>query len=358
MSHRPALTVRADLEDVSPYESPARPARYRLNTNESPYPPPRELVEAITRRIEDTALNRYPDHDPRALFEAVASYAGWSSDGVWMGNGSNEVLFHLFLAFGGPGRTCLTFEPTYTLHSMLPRIAGTRIRSGWRSEELTIELDEAVELVRKESPEIVVVCSPNNPTGGCEPHGTVRALLEEAPGIVVVDEAYIEFADDGDTVLPLLDDHANLVVVRTFSKAFRLAGVRIGYLLGDPLLVSQLRRVALPYHLSAVTQAVGEAAVRFADGTLEAARAIARERDRIIVELQAMGCKTFPSRANFVLFQVDDADRVWQRLLDSGVLVRNYAETPGLPNCLRVTAGRQDENDAFLDAMRETQEVA
>lgn len=350
---RPALTLRADLQDLEPYRSPQLPARYRLNTNESPYPPPQELIETITSKLEGITLNRYPDHRAEGLFEAIARYVDWSGDGLWVANGSNEVLLHLFLALGGPGRTSVTFEPTYSLHTSIPRIAGTRVRQVWRSEDFTIDLDEAAGLVRTLRPEIVMLCSPNNPSGHCEPHDTVRALLEEAPGIVVVDEAYIEFADPLDSVRVLLNDHPNLVIVRTFSKAWRLAGLRIGYLLADPDLVTEIARVRLPYHLSSPTQAVGEAAVGFLAHTMELAELVAKERDRIAVELQALGMKTFPSRANFVLFQVDDADFVWQALLERGVLVRNYSNVPGLMGCLRVTAGLAEETDAFLSALRE-----
>jgi histidinol-phosphate aminotransferase len=329
------------------------PARYRLNTNESPHSPPPKLVEAITHRLEGIALNRYPDHHAPELFRAIAGYSGWSSDGVWVANGSNEVLLHLLLAFGGPERSSITFEPTYSLHTKIPRIAGTRVKQIWRTEGFNIDLDESVELIREQRPEIVMLCSPNNPSGNCEPHDTVRALLEEAPGLVVVDEAYIEFADPSDSMRSLLDDHPNLVLVRTFSKAWRLAGLRIGYMLSDPELVREIARVRLPYHLSSLTQAVGEAAVGFAEHMMESAEAVAKERDRIAVELQAFGIKTFPSRANFVLFQVDDPDRMWQALLDRGVLIRNYNDVPALMGCLRVTAGLPEETDAFLSAVQE-----
>ncbi|MGH2820544.1 MAG: histidinol-phosphate transaminase [Actinomycetota bacterium] len=353
MSPRPALTVRADLMDLEPYRSPQVAARYRLNTNESPHPPPEKLIETITARLAGIALNRYPDHHASGLFGAIARYADWSDDGLWVANGSNEVLLHLFLAFGGPGRTSVTFEPTYSLHTAIPRIAGTRVRQLWRAEDFSIDLDEAVALIRTQRPEIVMVCSPNNPSGNCESRDTVRALLEEAPGIVVVDEAYIEFTDSSNSMRSLLDDHPNLVLVRTFSKAWRLAGLRIGYLLADPELVAEIARVRLPYHLSSVTQAVGEAAAAFVDHTMEAAEAVAKERERIAVELQAFGLKTYPSRANFVLFQVDDPEFIWRALLERGILVRNYNDVPGLMGCLRVTAGMPDETDAFLSALRE-----
>jgi histidinol-phosphate aminotransferase len=348
---RPPLAPRPDLADLEPYVSPQRPGRWRMNTNESPYPPPDTLVEELTERIASLALNRYPDKDARDLYEGLSRHVDWSSDGLWVANGSNEVLMHLFLAYGGPARSVMTFEPTYSLHSLIPRVAGTRIRNLWRDEDYVIDLEAALEEIDRSAPDIIVVCAPNNPTGNCEPLTTVRALLEAAPGIVVVDEAYGEFAGPEDSVRPLLNDHRNLVLVKTFSKAWSLAGVRLGYMLADPALIEGIERVRLPYHLSTVTQAVGELALKYSNETLAMVKSITAERNRISVELQAMGIKTSPSRANFVLFQTDDGDAIFKRLLQRDVLVRNYSSNPALRGCLRVTAGLPGETDAFLEAM-------
>ena len=347
------LDVRPDLRDVAPYVSPQQPARYRMNTNESPYAPPEALVDSVTSELRAVALNRYPDRDATSLFEAIAARNEWPTEGSWVANGSNEVFLHLFLAFGGGERSALVFEPTYSLHSLIPKIASTRVLSVPRDDDHAIDLDSAVRLLRDEKPEVVIVCSPNNPTGNCEPLDSIRALAEEAPGIVVVDEAYIEFAAPSESARALLDDYSNLVLVKTFSKAWRLAGVRIGYMLADPSLIEKMRRVRLPYHLSAITQIVGRAAIAHADETLRLVRSIAEERDRISLELQAMGVKTYPSRANFVLFEVDDPNAIWEALLQRDVLVRNYAGQPHLEGCLRVTAGLPEESDAFLGAMTE-----
>lgn len=350
---REPLTVRADLLDVAPYVSPQRSARYVMNTNESPYPPPPGMVEEVTTALREQALNRYPDKDATELFDAVAMEAGWPRDGVWVANGSNEVFLHLFLAFGGPARTSLTFEPTYSLHTLIPRITGTHHVQVGRTETFEVDLDAAVEAIRTHRPDLVVLCSPNNPSGGTDPLNTVAALAAEAPGLVVVDEAYGEFASPDESVRPLLDEAPNLVLTKTFSKAWRLAGVRIGYLLAAPGLVDGLARVRLPYHLSTLSQLVGTAALRHRAETLEMVAAITEERDRMSVELQVMGIKVFPSRANFVLFEVDDPDALWAALLERGVLVRNYSSHEGLERCLRVTAGLPEETDAFLAAMKE-----
>jgi histidinol-phosphate aminotransferase len=347
------LTVRDDLIGVDPYVSPQRPARYRMNTNESPYPPPDELVEEVVSELKAIALNRYPDRDANRLYDAISGHLDWPREGLWVANGSNEIFMHLFLGFGGPGRSALVFEPTYSLHSLIPRIGSTQVLTLQRDQNFEIDIEAAVAVLREQKPEVVIVCSPNNPTGNTEPIDAVRTLLAAAPGLVVVDEAYGEFAGPAYSVRPLLAEHDNLVLVKTFSKAWRLAGVRIGYMLAAPSLISELARVRLPYHLSAITQIVGEAAIHHADETLELVKAIALERDRISTELQAMGIHAYPSRSNFVLFDVDDPESVWDGLLERGVLVRRYAGVPGLDRSLRVTAGLPEETEAFFGALKE-----
>ena len=349
----PALKVRPDLEAVAPYVSPQQPATYRMNTNEAPYPPPMALVDEVTKGMEDIALNRYPDRDALKLVDSISVRSGWPKEGLWVANGSNEVFMHLFLAFGGPGRTSLTFEPTYSLHTLIPRIAGTRTVQLTRDQDFRIDLAAASDAIGTEKPDMVIVCSPNNPTGGCEDLSTIEELLATAPGLVIVDEAYGEFDDHKHSAMPLLADHPNLAITKTFSKAWRLAGVRIGYMLAAPELIAELARVRLPYHLSAITQLIGVAAIKHADETLAMVRSIAAERDRMAAELTEMGVKVFSSRANFVLFEVDDPDTVWAALLDRGVLVRNYSGAPGLDRCLRVTAGLPEESEAFIAAMKE-----
>ena len=347
------LGVRADLDGVAPYSAPQEAARYRMNTNESPYPPPPAMVDEIADEIKEVALNRYPDRDAGRLYDLLAQHLEWPRAGLWIANGSNEVLMHLFLAFGGPGRTSLTFEPTYSLHTLIPTIAGTSTVQGDRADDLSFDVDDAVSQIRKHRPDIVIVCSPNNPTGDVTSSSAVRVVLEEAPGLVIVDEAYGEFAGDDSSSRSLISEHPNLVITKTFSKAWRLAGVRIGYLMASGDVISDLARVRLPYHLSAPTQVVGRAALRHSGETLRFVRAIRKERDRIAVELQALGFKTYPSKANFVLFEVDDPQDMWGKLLDRGILVRSYPSVKRLQRCLRVTAGLAEETDAFLAAMRE-----
>ncbi|MGH2730516.1 MAG: aminotransferase class I/II-fold pyridoxal phosphate-dependent enzyme, partial [Actinomycetota bacterium] len=308
MSPRRTLAPRPDLLEVAPYMSPQMPGfeGIVLNTNESPYPPPPGLIETLTKEFASLALNRYPNRDATALIADLATHCEWPADGIWVANGSNEVFLHLLLTFGGPGRKAMTFEPTYSLHSLIPRITSTTAVPVSRTEDFAVDREVAVAAVERERPEIVILCSPNNPTGGVDAHGTVRAIAEATPGIVVVDEAYGEFADPSESMRDLLGEYPNLVITRTFSKAWRLAGARIGYMLAASQVVRELLRVRLPYHLSSITQAIGRAAIRYAPETVDLARSIARERDRLIVGLQSLGVTTFPSRANFVLFEVDD----------------------------------------------------
>lgn len=350
---RSPLPIRPDLSSVAPYVSPQLPARYRMNTNETPYPPPEALVAEVAGAITSVALNRYPDRDANDLFDALSRHVAWPREGLWVANGSNEVFMHLFLGFGGGSRSALLFEPTYALHSLIPRIGNTKVLQLERDDDFAIDVESALKTIERDRPEIVIVCSPNNPTGMCEPIETVVAIAEAAPGLVVVDEAYMEFTDPAKSVRGLLDRHPNMVLVKTFSKAWRLAGVRIGYMLASPALIEELARVRLPYHLSAITQLVGVAALGHAEETLRLVHAIARERERISEGLHDMGVHHYPSDANFVLFDVADAQRVWQGLLDRGVLVRNYRSHPRLAECLRVTAGLPEETDAFLQAMKD-----
>ena len=347
------LPLRPDLEDVEPYVSPQIPARVRLNTNESPYAPPRTLVDALQREVDGMSLNRYPDRDARRLVDALAAKWDWPAEGVWVANGSNEVFMHLFLAYGGPGRTSLTFEPTYSLHSLIPRLALTEVAQLSRDEAFAIDSGAALEWIERHRPEVVIVCSPNNPTGNSTPLDDIAALCGTAPGFVVVDEAYGEFAPEGSSAVSLLREHDNLLVARTFSKAWRLAGIRIGYLLGAPEAVSAMAVARLPYHLSTLSQAVGVAALEAEDETLQAVSEIVSERDRIAAGLTALGLKVMPSDANFVLFETADAAATWKALYERGVLVRSYERSPVLGSFLRVTVGLSDENDEFLETLEE-----
>lgn len=355
-----AALLRDDLRGEKPYGAPQLDVPVRLNTNENSYPVPASVVAEITAAVAAVAadLNRYPDREFTELRTALAAYL--SSSGtpvdpaqVWAGNGSNEVLQHVVLAFGGPGRTALGFTPAYSMHPIISGSVGSTWVDGLRGQggrpfDLTVE--SAVAQVRAHDPHVVFLCSPNNPTGtalGLDVVEAVYAAAERA--VVVVDEAYEEFARPGTpSALTLLQGRPRLVVTRTMSKAFAFAGGRLGYLAGDPALVDALRLVRLPYHLSAPTQAIALAALRHAPEMLATVEVIKEQRDRIVAELEVLGLDPVPSDANFVLFGgLDDAAETWRALLDRGVLVRDV----GIPHYLRVTAGTPAETGAFLAAM-------
>jgi histidinol-phosphate aminotransferase len=342
------LPVRPELRGLAPYGAPQLDVPVRLNTNENPFPPPPEVVAAIRDAVAEVAatLNRYPDREAAALRADLAAYAGHVPEGTWAANGSNEVIQQLLQAFGGPGRTALGFAPSYSMHRLISLGTGTGWVDAHRAADFTLSPEAAVEAVERHRPDFVFLCSPNNPTATALPPAVVTAVYDATDGLVVVDEAYAEFSNHPSAV-HLLPGRERLVVTRTMSKAFALAGARVGYLLADPAVVDALRLVRLPYHLSAVTQAVARAALAHAPALLAQVDTVRNERDRLVATLP----RTVPSDANFVLFGCADAPATWRALLERGVLVRDV----GLPGWLRVTVGTPEENDAFLAALREVQ---
>ncbi len=348
-----SLPIRDDLRGLTPYGAPQLAVAVRLNTNENPWPPPASLVAELARELPATAagLHRYPDREATELRAALAGYLGHglTTEQVWAANGSNEILQQLLQAFGGPGRTALGFEPSYAMHRLITIGTSTQWIAARRDEDFGLTPDTAADAVATHRPDVVFLCSPNNPTGTALDAAVVRAVLDTAPGMVVLDEAYAEFAHRP-SLLPLLAGHPRLVVTRTMSKAFAFAGARVGYLAADPAVVDALRLVRLPYHLSALTQAAALVALRHAGETLGTVERVKEQRDRIVDELLSMGCDVVPSDANFVLFgRFPDAPAVWRALVERGVLVRDV----GLPGWLRVTAGLPHEVDAFLRALGE-----
>jgi histidinol-phosphate aminotransferase len=338
---------RPGLRKVEPYESPQPDVKVRLNTNECPYPMPAAFGDDLAEAVRDLTLNRYPDREATELRERLAKRASHPIEGTWVANGSNEVIHQLLLAYGGPGRAVVTFEPTYVLHDRLSWVAHSDVVGIRLDEPWTIGEDRIAEALAAR-PAVVFVCSPNNPTGNAQPLEAVVALASPGNALVIVDEAYVEFG--GTTAAGLLGGFSNVVVVRTFSKAFALAGARVGYCLAAPEVVDDLRRVRLPYHLSAITQAAALVALRHADDAEEILREIRAQRERIVDALRDLGATPFPSDANFVLFRPSrPAKDVWQALLDRDVLVRDM--TAVVPETLRVTAGTPEEVDLFLSAL-------
>jgi histidinol-phosphate aminotransferase len=347
------LPIRPDLADLKPYGAPQLRVAVRLNTNENPYPPSTALADDIGAAVAGvaTGLNRYPDRDALALRAALAGYLGHglTADQTWAANGSNEVIQQILMAFGGPGRSALGFEPSYSMHPVIARATSTRWVPAERSADFGLDPLDAVTAIEREQPDVVFVTSPNNPTGAALPLPTIEAICAAAPGMVVLDEAYAEFnRDPAATSLTLLADYPRLIVVRTMSKAFALAGARVGYLAADPAVIGALLVVRLPYHLSAVTQAVALAALGHRDELLSTVARIRAERDALVAWLRGIGLTAADSDANFVLFgPFADRHAVWQALLDQGVLIRES----GPPPWLRVSIGTADEMLAFRRAL-------
>ncbi|HSS10824.1 MAG TPA: histidinol-phosphate transaminase [Acidimicrobiales bacterium] len=345
--------TRADLGLRKGYHSPQVAVEVRLNTNESPYPPPPAWLEALKEELATIAFNRYPDRAAWELRKSVAELHGVRPEQVFCANGSNEVLQCLCLAYGGPGRRAAVFEPTYALHSHIAHLSGTEVVEAERRPDFTLDLDAVADVLNATEPAITFLASPNNPTGMAEDPTTVHGVLALAPGLVVVDEAYGQFADW--SALDLVAEDEPLVVTRTYSKTWALAGLRLGYVIGPAQVVEALERVALPYHLDSVKQAAGRLAVRFTDEMEERVGALVKERQRLLAVMGGLPVTTWPSQANFILWRpaVKSGRDVWQGLLDRSVLVRDCGSWPRLDNCLRVTVGTPDENDRFLAALSE-----
>ncbi|WP_404810203.1 histidinol-phosphate transaminase [Microbacterium terricola] len=338
---------------MTPYGAPQAPLPVALNVNENTHPVPQEvaddILDAVALALRD--VNRYPDREFTALREGFADYLGHglSREQLWAANGSNEVLQHVLQAFGGPGRTAFGFAPTYSMYPLLTRATGASWIAGTRGHDYTVSADDAAEQVAAARPDVVFLCAPNNPTGTPMSLDVIEAVYDAAPGIVVVDEAYWEFAPrDERSALTLLPDRERLVVSRTMSKAFAFAGARVGYLAADPAVIDALRLVRLPYHLSALTQAAATAALTHAPVMLRMVDEIIAQRDRIGATVAALGYQPHESWTNFVLFGgVAEPAVTWQELYDRGVLIRDV----GIPHHLRVTAGTEEETTAFLDAL-------
>jgi histidinol-phosphate aminotransferase len=339
------------------YFSPQLDVEVRLNTNEAPEPPPEGFVEELLGEINEVALNRYPDRVAVELRRAIGALHGVDVDHVYAANGSNEVIQSLMLAYGGPGRTAVVFEPTYALHSHIPRITGTKVLAGARDKNYLVTADEVDRVLAvaarsdPASPAVVFLCSPNNPTGCVESLELVEHVLELAPGLVIVDEAYGQFAPR--SAIELAPAHRNLVVVRTFSKTWSLAALRLGYAIADPQVVDALFSVSLPYHLDALKQVAGRIALDYVEDMHDRVKRLVDERERLLSSLGAREVEVVQSQANFILFKVPGrrAGEVWRTLVEHSVIVRDLSSYGDLEDFLRVTVGTPDENDAFLVAL-------
>lgn len=356
MSSPPFLAPRDDLRALEGYHSPQVDVAVRLNTNESPYPPPPAFLDEWIAALRDVRYHRYPDRAARQLRTALGARLAQPPQRIFCANGSNEVLQTLLLTYGGQGRAAAMFEPTYALHAHISRITGTSVVEGERGSDFVVDPDAAAALIARERPAVTFLCSPNNPTGTVEPRATVEALVDRVAGqggLLVVDEAYGEFADW--SAVELVDESRPLAVVRTYSKVWSMAAVRLGFCVAPEWMVAELEKVVLPYHLSAPTQLAGTLALAHNDEMDDRVARLRSERERVAAALAAVERVTpYPSGANFVLFRFDgDGHELWEALLARGVLVRDFSRWPRLAECLRVTIGTPEENDAFLAALCE-----
>lgn len=354
-------TGTADPRLPGGYHSPQLDVEVRLNANESPEPPPQAFLDELAAAVRDTELHRYADRDAIALRAAVGELHGVGPESIWVANGSNEVLQALLVAYGGPGRSVLIFEPTYALHGHIARLTRSEVVAGERDEDFMVPPDDASRLAA-DAPALVLLCSPNNPTGQREPRATIEALLGSPAGFVVIDEAYAPFG--GGTAVDLVRREpagdpagggARAVVVRTFSKAWALAGLRLGYAVAPPDVVEALAAASLPYHLDALKQLAGQLALRHRGETEARTARIVAARDHLVQGLAGLPVRVWPSDANFVLFRALERDghEVWEGLVRRSVLVRELSAWPRLAGCLRVTVGTPAECDRFLDALAE-----
>lgn len=353
------LPLREDLKDQSPYGAPQLPLEVKLNTNENPFSLSPALVKKLSEAIANSAkdFNRYPDRDAIELRSELAKYlssttgVNLSVDQIWAANGSNEIIQTLFLAFAGAGVNSLGFTPSYSMHENIARSTGTNWIIGERLSDFSIDLSSALKEISKQKPKLVFITTPNNPTGTSTEISDIRKIIEataQVGGLTIIDEAYAEFSEQPSTI-ELLSEYLNLVVIRTMSKAFSFAGVRVGYLAAGKEVVDALQLVRLPYHLSTPTQLLAKVALEFQGELLAEVEQLKIERNKVVAELQNLGLTVVPSSANFLLFSIDNEKNVWQELVKVGVLVRDV----GIAGHLRVTIGTPSENDRFLAALRE-----
>lgn len=344
--------LRDDLRAMSGYHSPQVSVQIRLNTNESPVEPPARFVEELAAAVSEVRWNRYPDRSARELREAIGSLHGVGADNVFVANGSNEVLQAVLLAYSGAGRTVATFEPTYQLHSHIARIAGATVVNGNRNADFTLDPSEVSRVLNSHQPSVTFLCSPNNPTGLVEDPSIVKLVVEQSPGVVVIDEAYAQFSPY--SALDFVNDASRVAVSRTFSKTWSMAAARLGYLIGPKWMIDDLEVMTLPYHLDALKQRAGLLALKHLAHMQRGVQMVVDERERMLTSMREMPLTVWPSQANFILFRPEGIGgrEVWQSLLDAGVLVRDCSSWQGLDGCLRVTVGTSSENEAFVQALR------
>ena len=336
---------------MSGYHSAQVDVPVRLNTNESPFPPPAGWLDAVSDIVRTVQWNRYPDRAATELRATIARRHNVAPENIFVANGSNEVIQTILLAYGGAGRRVATFEPTYQMYSQIARVTGAEVVEGERRADLTLDPHEIERVLTRYSPAVTFLCNPNNPTGLVEPRANLETMLAQTTGVVVVDEAYAEFSEW--SAVDMVSEDKPLAVTRTFSKTLSLAALRVGYVVAPRQMVADLEIAVLPYHLDAFKQAATMAALEFVSEMEQRVAAIKSERSRIFAAISDMDCEVWPSGSNFILFRPRSsaATEIWNHMVASGVLVRDCSSWPRLTGCLRVTVGTTDENSAFLGAL-------
>lgn len=346
----PALLMRADLRDLKPYQPHHYPGTIKLDTNENPYPFPPQALDEISAGLKDVCFPRYPDPLAVALRRDIAAYVGMQPEQVLVGNGSDELIFNLALSFGSGGKVVLA-TPTFSMYRIHSQIAGAEAVAVPREPDFSINAGEIIKAARITGAKLVVLCSPNNPTGNATPLQVIEEILRNTNAVIVVDQAYLEFG--GENCVPLLNKYANLVILRTFSKAFGLAGLRVGYLLADPKIIKELMRVKQPYNLNSFSQAAARIALKYLPAFKNQWQKIIADREQLLSALAVLpAVQIFPTDANYILFTTAiDAGVVHRELLARKILIRNLGQD--MPGYLRVNVGTPAENKAFMQAMQE-----
>jgi histidinol-phosphate aminotransferase len=350
----PLDKIKPEVRSLRAYSLSPHRASVKLNQNENPWNAPARIRQETLRRLEARTWSRYPDFVPESLHARLAEFSGWRADGIIAGNGSNELIQALLMVTVGPGKRVLISEPTFALYRQLSTVLGGEVISVNLNPELSYDANALQETVSNLQPDVTIVCSPNNPTGCVLSDQTLRTLLKSTSGIVVIDEAYHEFA--GHSVMPLLHDHKNLVVLRTFSKAMAMAALRVGYLLAAPELAAEIGKGVLPYNLNAVSQTAAEVAVELYEDELRPlVRKIIAERERLYGELSCIaGLTPVRSLANFMVVRSRIDPRViFSELIERDILIRDVSGYPMLKDYFRLSVGTPEENDLLLRALRE-----
>jgi histidinol-phosphate aminotransferase len=351
-------SIKESVCGLRPYALSPHRALVKLNQNENPWDAPAEIKQEVFDRMKERAWSRYPDFTPRRLHQRLAEFSGWQTDGIIAGNGSNELIQSLLLVTMGEGKRVLITEPTFALYRQITTVLGGAVASVPLRSDLQFDVPAMLKEIDETQPTVTIICSPNNPTGCAISDADLVRLLRAARGLIVVDEAYHEFANQGlgHSVVPLLRDHENLVVLRTFSKAMAMAALRVGYLLAAPGLVREIAKAVLPYNLNALSQTAAEVAIEMFEPKLKPlVQVICAERDRLYVELTGIsGFVPIQSQANFMVVRSSrDPKLVFAELLQKDILIRDVSGYPMLQDYFRVSVGTPAENDQLLDALRE-----